>query len=889
MDTISMDENSESADVSLQAANADLRAAYNRLVARGLAPICASLAAVYSLVAVSHTFAIFEPRSPLLGGVAVATIGFLLLLPFVIRRWSIPDRWSHVCGAAIVAVVVGNVLLRFFVLKDGQYTIDMVLCIVGTGGLFLSGRWFVGTLVCVLASWIITASLLFPSALWSHNALVIIAATVLASLIHFVRRRHVHALEWLRRQESVQKKALEQTIDQLHRSEEHYRTLFDNARDGIVSFTLDGTLTNANRGLAKMLNRSVEELVGRSYRELATPEFWQQGEERTRKVFAHEHVPSAFSGDLIRKDGSLVPVEAHARIMYDKAGQPIGIQGIFRDITERRKIEEQLEQRVAERTTALMEANAALQTEIGERMRILEELRDSEDRFRRLSDATSEGILIHDHGVVVDANEVFARMGGYSREEIIGANALDWTTPAGRALLLEHIRTGDDRPYEVTMIRRDGSTCPVELCGKNIPYRGKVLRAVAMRDLTERKQQEVALRESEERYRNLVNACPEAIFLHQDNRLVFSNPACARLAGLPDPDALIGKSIWDFIPPEYETLLMTRIRAILEEHRSPEPTEIKLRRLNGEIIDVEASGIPFTYQGKPAPLGFLRDITKRKQAEDELRKLNAQLEQRVKERTAELQVAKEQAEAADRLKSAFLATMSHELRTPLNSIIGFTGVILQGLAGPLNEEQTKQLGMVRTSARHLLSLINDVLDISKIEAGQLEIFSKPFVYREAVDKVVATVSILAQQKGLTLSTHIAPEVATIVSDRRRVEQILLNLLNNAIKFTDQGSVRLECRVVNRTLETRVIDTGIGIKPEDHDKSFLTFYQLDAGMTRRHEGSGLGLTICKRLVEILSGAIWLESEWGVGSTFGFTLPVNDILSQDQTYESVHPHH
>lgn len=771
MDTIGMYENSESAAVSLQAAHTDLRAAYNRLVAHGLAPICTSLAAVYSLVAVSHTFAIFEPRSSLLGGVAVATIGFLLLLPVVIRRWAISDRWSHTCGAVIVAVVLGNVLLRFFVLKDGQYTIDIVLCIVGTGGLFLSGLWFVGTIVCILVSWIITASLLFPGALWSHNALVIMAATVLASLMHFVRRRHVHALEWLRHQESVQKKILEQTIGQLHRSEEHYRTLFDNARDGIVSFALDGSLINVNRGLAKMLNRSVEELVGRSYRELATPEFWQLGEERTRKVLAQEHVPSTFSGDLIRKDGSLVPVEAHARIMYDKAGQPIGIQGIFRDITERRKIEEQLEQLVAERTAALMEANAALQTEIGERMRLLEELRDSEDRFRRLSDATSEGILIHDQGVVVDANEVFARMGGYSREEIIGSNALDWTTPACRILLLEHIRTGDERPYEVTLIRRDGSNCQVELCGKNIPYRGKVLRAVAMRDLTERKRHEAALRKSEE----------------------------------------------------------------------------------------------------------------------DLRTLNMQLEQRVKERTAELLVAKEQAEAADRLKSAFLATMSHELRTPLNSIIGFTGVILQGLAGPINEEQTKQLGMVRTSARHLLSLINDVLDISKIEAGQLEIFPKPFVYREAVDKVVATVSVLAQQKGLELHTHVAPEVSTIISDRRRVEQILLNLLNNAIKFTEQGSVRLECRLIYGTVETTVSDTGIGIKPEDHDKIFQTFHQLDAGMTRRHEGSGLGLAICKRLVEMLGGTIWIDSKWGVGSTFSFSLPAIAPLAQDQAHEPLHSPH
>lgn len=277
--------------------------------------------------------------------------------------------------------------------------------------------------------------------------------------------------------------------------------------------------------------------------------------------------------------------------------------------------------------------------------------------------------------------------------------------------------------------------------------------------------------------------------------------------------------------------------------------------------------------------GVLMDITSEKDKEAEriqlLKELQTQasvLELRVKQRTAQLEAEKVKAEAADHVKSAFLATMSHELRTPLNSIIGFTGILLQKLPGPINEEQEQQLNIVRRASRHLLELINDVLDISKIEAGELDFALDRLEINEILQRVAPVFATQAGERGLSFKLNLSPTNSYILADRRRVNQILNNLLANALKFTVKGGVSISCLDNGDVVRIAITDTGVGIKMEDINKLFKPFSQVDTSLTTLTEGTGLGLAISKNLVEGMGGQMSVESKWGVGSTFTFTLPI-----------------
>ncbi|HTU68926.1 MAG TPA: ATP-binding protein [Candidatus Baltobacteraceae bacterium] len=358
----------------------------------------------------------------------------------------------------------------------------------------------------------------------------------------------------------------------------------------------------------------------------------------------------------------------------------------------------------------------------------------------------------------------------------------------------------------------------------------------------------------------LLEYAPDAtLIVDADGRIRLLNAQAERLFGYYREE-LIGQPIEMLIPARYRTRHVGERKGYYHDpHVRPMGVGLELNglRKNGSEFPVEISLSPVNTSDGTFVSASIRDSSERKAFERRLQELNTELE------------------TAGRAKDQFLASMSHELRTPLNAIIGFTGTLLMQLPGPLNPEQERQLEIVQSSAQHLLSLINDILDLARIESGKIELHFEPIVVREVVDDVASTLAALALEKELEFTTQIADAGEPIVTDRRALRQILLNLANNALKYTEAGGVRIDVWSSNANgrsaIAFSVSDTGIGIKPEDRERLFQAFKQLDPSNTRRHQGTGLGLYLCRNLSSMLGGELTVTSEYGKGSTFTFTLP------------------
>ena len=423
---------------------------------------------------------------------------------------------------------------------------------------------------------------------------------------------------------------------------------------------------------------------------------------------------------------------------------------------------------------------------------------------------------------------------------------------------------------------------------------GKPCQYVAIRtDISSHKTTALALAEKEEVLRQTFENAPIGVALiGLDYHYIKVNTALCEILGYSSEE-LVSMDWREVTHPDDVIANSTNKQRLMGG--VPKLTEEKryiTRR--GEVIWASLS-ISLVRNAQDEPLYYISqvtDITDRKLAEQSLRRVHRELEERVEQRTAELANANEKLIVASKMKSQFLATMSHELRTPLNAIIGFSGALLKGIDGPLNTDQTESVNLVNSSGKHLLEIINDVLDLSKIEAGRLDLHYEHFAIGDVILEVMPIASILAKEKSLMLRYGNDENGMEIIeADRQRLKQILLNLVSNAVKFTERGEVSISCRKAsmhdnipvsfpfsgNREgwIIIAVKDTGIGIPEAFQGAIFDEFRQVSRNRHRNHGGTGLGLSISTRLVELHGGRMWVESEVDVGSTFSCILPLNQL--------------
>ena len=638
-----------------------------------------------------------------------------------------------------------------------------------------------------------------------------------------------------------------QAEEALKESHQRLVTTLESMTDGFVSFDPQMNYTYVNKWGGELLGRKPEDLIGKNY--------WTEYPEARGTPFANAYARALETQTPVFFEDYYAPWDRwFENRIYPS---PDGLSIYFHEITARKRAE------IA--------------------------LRESEERLARIVETAPDGIAIVDvSGGISFANAAAERILRLTRRDITQRFYDDpaWkiTTANGKPFPREDLPVAralqTNAPvYGIEQAIEHSDGTRVILSINAAPLRdaaGEVVGVVAsFSDVTAHKRAESELRRSQA---SLEEAQAQAQLgnweLDPVTQTGYWSKELFRLFGR---DVSLGSpSFAEFLemvhPDDRNAILRTNERGMaqdatvaLEFRSHPERGQPRtFHAMVHAVHDAEGHLLRF--------VGTVQDITARKQVEEALRRAYEELEDRVAERTRELQEANVRLREIDRLKSGFLATMSHELRTPLNSILGFTGIILQGYTGAINDEQRKQLGMVYNSAKHLLQLINDILDLARIEAGRMEVFRQEFPLQEVVEEVILSLTPTAAQKGLRLVVDAPEETVKIVSDRKKVYQVLLNLVNNAVKFTERGEVRVECRTSDGSLVVSVSDTGIGIKEENMDMLFEAFRQVDGSVRRRYEGTGLGLYLSQKLVTMLGGRIWAESEHGKGSRFAFALPL-----------------
>jgi two-component system, sensor histidine kinase and response regulator len=624
----------------------------------------------------------------------------------------------------------------------------------------------------------------------------------------------------------------------LRENERLFRSMFENAPVGISLYKIADAKYFTNRALHRMLGRTREELSSvQKWDEIVHPEERAEGAERYADLIRGKRNHDAWEQRFIHRDGRIVNADGRFAVVRDASGEPQYLLNMTADITERKQAQE-------------------------ERNRIAKQM-------EMLLESTGQGIYGIDlKGNCTFINRAASELIGYRPDETLGQNTHDLAHhhkpdgsvyPVNECPVYRALEKGEGCPLAAeVMWRRDGTPIPVEYSSFPMFESGRLTGAVVtVVDITERKRAEERLQESEQLFRSIFeNAQIGISFFNIATKSISPNRALQEMLGYTEEE-LGHLEKWDGIShPDERDVCAERYAELVEGKREKNHWEQRLVRKDGRIA---TTSVRFSLlrdaAGRPQYVAALQeDITERKRLEKEL------------------VAAKEVAEAAARAKSDFLANMSHEIRTPMNAILGMTHLALKTDVTP---KQRDYLTKTKAAAQSLLGIINDLLDFSKIEAGKLNMEKTDFRLEAVLESVSNVVSQKAHEKDLEFLVAAPRDLPSVlIGDPLRLGQILINLVSNAVKFTERGEITVTVALVEKVwdkvnLKFSVRDSGIGLTPQQSGRLFQPFSQADSSTTRKYGGTGLGLSISKRLVEMMDGNIWVESNYGTGSTFHFT--------------------
>lgn len=667
----------------------------------------------------------------------------------------------------------------------------------------------------------------------------------LAVILDITRRKLAEA-EIRKLNDDLERRVTERTLElesaygELKKSAGEISDLYNNAPCGYHSLDANGLIVRMNDTELRWLGYSREEIVGKlRFQELFTPESREKFIKNFPGFKERGHVAD-LDFVLRRKDGSLFPVLVSATAISDSSGNYLMSRSTVFDITELKETE-----------------NA---------------LRSSEEKYRVLfsNDVYAVSILEPETNRFLDVNDACAQMYGYSREELLDGMTLgDLVCDPGE--MEGMLRDDPETPTFAIPLQQhrkeSGEEFPVEIIGGRYTWKGARVIFMITRDITTRIRAEEALRRSEQRFRGIFNSVFQFIFLIEPNGIMTEMNRTAMDFFGPRGETGLGRPFWEcaWWPSSSRARRAVRKAVTVAARGKATRYETAVTGADGREAAIDFSLKPVRDDGGSVVLLVAEghEITERKRMENELRR-----------RSEELSRANSDLAKAARLKDDFLASMSHELRTPLNAILGMSEALQEVVFGPLNERQRKSVRSIEESGRHLLSLINDILDLSKIEAGKMELQIEPVSVESLCQTSLRFVRELASKKRITISERIESTVTTVHGDERRLKQMLINLLGNAVKFTpEEGTIGLDAGMnpEGTMIRFAVWDTGIGIPPEDRPRLFEPFVQLDSSLSRQYPGTGLGLSLVQRIAELHGGKIEVESAPGTGSRFTILIP------------------